>query len=200
MRFEPGQVITRRYVRGRWRTWEQVMRVVTDDEHGLLLWQPDGGDLAVLVGADGRTAHEITPDRMREPQLTARAWQGDLLMLMPPGAAYSVWWFFDEGVFDGWYVNLEDPCVRQPDGVQTTDHVLDIVVTAQRQWEWKDAAEFDSRIGHPLYFDAPAAAAIRSEGERIIALIEAGMFPFDDSHTGFRPDPGWPVPRRQAGA
>ena len=107
MRFEYGQIITRRYVRGRWCTWAQAMVVVGDDENGLLLWQPDGSDLATLVDADGRTGHEVTPDRMRDPELTRRAWQGDVLMLMSQQNPYSVWWFFDQNVFAGWYVNLE---------------------------------------------------------------------------------------------
>ncbi|MFG3704156.1 DUF402 domain-containing protein [Micromonospora sp. NPDC047670] len=59
-----------------------------------------------------------------------------------------MWWFFRAGVFTGWYVNLEEPCARRPDGVDTTDHVLDIVVTPQRQW--KDTDEFVGRIGHQL--------------------------------------------------
>jgi hypothetical protein len=99
MRFEPGRVITRRYLRGRWCTWAQAMRVIGDDERGLLLWQPAGGDLAVVVDADGNTPHEVTPDRMRDPKLAVRAWQGDVLVLMPPQATYSVWWFFEEGTF-----------------------------------------------------------------------------------------------------
>jgi uncharacterized protein DUF402 len=163
------------------------MRVVSDDDDGLLLWQPVGSELAVLVDADGRTGHDLTPDVMREPRLTVREWQGfDVLILMRPQARHSVWWFFEGDVFAGWYVNLEAPHVRRPDGVETTDHVLDIVVTPGREWEWKDGEEFERRVGHPLYFDSSAAAAIRGEGERIVKLIEAGEFPFDGTHTTFR--------------
>lgn len=196
MSFEAGQVITRRYLRGQWCTWAQPMRVISDDETGLLLWQPAGSDLAKLIDADGNTPHEVTPDRMRDPKLTIGAWQGDdVLLLMPPKATYSVWWFFQEGTFTGWYVNLEEPYVRRHDGVETKDLVLDIVVTPERQWEWKDSDEFDGRIGEPLYFDSAAAAAIRAEGERLIKLIEAADFPFDRTHTDFRPEPGWPLLR-----
>jgi hypothetical protein len=109
------------------------MRVIDDDEHGLLLWQPDGSDLATLIDADGNTPHEVTPDRMRDPKLTVRAWRSDVLILMPPRATYSVWWFFKEKVFSGWHVNLEEPYVRRHDGVQTRDLVLDIVVTPERR-------------------------------------------------------------------
>ncbi|MGW5669782.1 DUF402 domain-containing protein [Micromonospora sp. NPDC003776] len=196
MAFEAGQVITRRYLRGQWCTWVQPMRVISDDEMGLLLWQPAGSDFATLVDADGNTPHEVTPDRMRDPKLTVRAWHSyDVLLLMPANASYSVWWFFQEGNFAGWYVNLEKPYVRRHNGVETIDLVLDIVVTPQRQWKWKDADEFDRRIGHPLYFDSAAADAIRAEGERLTKLIEAGDCPFDGIHTDFRPDPDWPLLR-----
>lgn len=191
MSFDTGQVITRRYLRGQWCTWLQPMQVISDDETGLLLWQPAGSDFARLIDADGNTPHEVTPDRMRDPRLTIDTWHGDVLILMLPETAYSVWWFFQEGDFTGWYVNLEAPYVRRHDGVETKDLVLDIVVTPQRQWEWKDIHEFDRRTGHPLYFDSAAAAAIRAEGQRLVRLIEAGDFPFDGTHTDFRPEPGW---------
>lgn len=109
-----------------------------------------------------------------------------------------MWWLFKEGTFAGWYVNLEEPYVRRHNEVQTKDLVLDIVVRPQRQWQWKDAEEFDRRIGHPLYFDRAAAAVIRGEGERLVRLIETGAFPFDGTRTGFRPDRAWPLPRLSA--
>ncbi|MFG1990521.1 DUF402 domain-containing protein [Actinoplanes sp. NPDC048988] len=196
MRFEVGQTITRSYLRGSWRTWAQAMRVVADDDDGLVLWQPVGADFATIVDADGKTGHDLSPARMREPRLVSRRWEHvDLLMLMRPGAAHSVWWMFADGVFDGWYVNLEAPFARVDGGVVTTDSVLDIVVTAGRDWRWKDAAEFDGHIGDPLYYDRAGAAAIRAEGDRVVKLIEAGDFPFDGTHTGFRAGSGWDTPR-----
>ncbi|MGC5018019.1 DUF402 domain-containing protein [Micromonospora sp. DT47] len=199
MSFEPGQIINRRYVRGRWCTWMQPMRVVADDTRGLLLWHPAGSDFARLIDADGNTQHEITVDRMRDPRLTVLTWQDfDILVLMPPTAAYSVWWFFRDGAFAGWYVNLEEPYTRRPDGVDTNDLVLDLVVTPERRWEWKDTDEFDARIGNPLYFDRATAAAVRAEGARLITLVEAGDFPFDGTYTDFRPDRTWPALRLPA--
>jgi protein associated with RNAse G/E len=106
-----------------------------------------------------------------------------------------VWWFFRDGIFTGWYVNLEAPYTRRLDGVDTKDFVLDIVVAPDRLWEWKDAEEFDDRIGNPLYFDSSTADAVRVEGERLIKLIEAGDFPFDGTYTDFSPEPHWPTLR-----
>ncbi|SCF46311.1 Protein of unknown function (DUF402) [Micromonospora mirobrigensis] len=194
--FEPGQVVTRRYWRGGLCTWVQPMRVIADDADGLLLWSPVGSDVARLVDADGRNPHDLPVDELRDPRLTVGAWERyDVLVLMPPQAAYSVWWFFDDGVFAGWYVNLEEPCVRHPGGVDTTDLVLDLVVSPERRWEWKDADEFAERVGHPLYFDRATADGIRAEGERLIGLVEAAEFPFDGTYTDFRPGPDWPAPR-----
>ncbi|GAA2715662.1 hypothetical protein Apa02nite_083030 [Actinoplanes palleronii] len=172
------------------------MRVISDDESGLLLWHPEGSEFARLIDADGNTQHEITVDRMRDPKLTVHLWEGrDILVLMPPAAAHSVWWFFEKGRFTGWYVNLEAPCVRRPGSVDTGDHVLDIVVTPQREWEWKDVDEFDERIGDPSYFDADTAETIRAEGNRLIKQIEAREFPFDGTYTDFQPSPEWPALR-----
>ncbi|AEV85280.1 hypothetical protein ACWT_4260 [Actinoplanes sp. SE50] len=196
MRFEPGQVIIRRYRRGPWRTWAQPMRVIRDDDAGLLLWAPEGGDFARLVDVDGRTTRDVSPDLMQDPRLARHTWRGnDVLILMPPGAGYSVWWFFVAGGFTGWYINLEKPAVRQEDGVETTDLVLDIVADPARNWEWKDTDEFAELTGHPLYFDSAEAAVIEAEAARLITLLEAGDFPFDGTFTGFRPDPAWDPPR-----
>lgn len=195
MPFESGKVIIRRYLRGPWCTWAQPMRVIGDDEGGLLLWQPVGSDFATLVDEDGSTPHDVPPGEMRAPRLTLRAWERyDVLILMRPAVAHSVWWFFDGDRFAGWYVNLEAPYTRWTGGVETTDHLLDIVVTPEREWRWKDEAELELRVGHPLYFDRAAADEVRAEGERLTRLIDAGRFPFDGTHTGFRPDPAWPPP------
>ena len=192
MPFAPGQVVTRRYWRDGRNTFVKPMVVVADDEAGLLLWMAAGSEIAVLTDADGRTLHDVALDEMRAPRLVRdRFRDNDILVLMPPGAAYSVWWFFRGGGFHGWYVNLEAPFTRRADGVDTTDHVLDVVVGRERTCAWKDEDEFAARIGHPQYFDSACAAGIRAEGSRLIELAEAGAFPFDGTHTDFRPDPAW---------
>ena len=193
MPFDPNQIIVRRYVRTGRTTFAKPMRVVSDDEAGLLLWMPIGTEHAQLTDTDGSTLHDRPLHEMREPRLVPKKWRlWDILVLMPAGAAYSVWWFFSpEGDFGGWYVNLETPFTRRPEGVDTTDLVLDIVVSPDRAWEWKDEDEFAAAIGAPGYFDAATAGEIRAEGERLIALAKAGAFPFDGTHTGFRPDPAW---------
>jgi protein associated with RNAse G/E len=200
MLFAPGQVILRRYVRLDTYTWVQPMQVVSESAAGLLLWHPVGSQYARLVDADGRTLHDASLGEMRRPRLAATSWTGNsILVLMPPETAYSVWWFFNDAGFTGWYVNLEDPHQRHEWGVETTDAVLDLLVTPDRSWRWKDEAEFVARTGHAGYFSRAQAAAIRTEGERLVRLAEEGAFPFDGIHTDFRPDPAWPVLRLPSG-
>jgi Protein of unknown function (DUF402) len=198
--FAPGQLVLRRYFRASTYSFVKPMIVAGDDEAGLLLWMPAGTEVAGLRDEDDRTLHAVALDEMREPRLVRRTWgENDVLLLMPPGAAHSVWWFFRRGEFAGWYVNLETPGRRHDEGVDATDLVLDVVVAPDRTWAWKDEDEMADRIGRPHYFDRDGAAAIRAEGERVIKLVEAGAYPFDGTHTDFRPDPSWPAPRLPAG-
>jgi hypothetical protein len=200
MPFTPGRTVLRRYFRASTYTFVTPMRVVSDDEAGLLLWMPAGTEVAGLTDEDDRTLHTVALEDMRAPRLVRKTWgENDILVLMPPDASYSVWWFFRRGAFAGWYVNLETPYRRYDDGVDTTDQVLDVVVAPDRTWAWKDEDEMAARIGRPSYFDQPAADAIRAEGERLIKLVEAGEFPFDGTNTGFRPDPSWPAPALPTG-
>lgn len=190
--FTRGQIILRRYYRGARYSFVKPMRVVRDDQDGLLLWMPAGSEFAVLTDADGNTPHDRPVGEMREPRLVRKVWRdNDILVLMPPGASHSIWWFFHQGGFAGWYVNLETPGTRRADGVETTDQVLDIWVEPDGRWAWKDEDEMAARTGKPGYFDSAEAAAIRAEGERLIKLAEAGAYPFDGTHADFRPDPAW---------
>jgi hypothetical protein len=195
MPFAVGQVVLRRYFRASTYSFVKPMVVVRDGEAGLLLWMPAGTEVAGLHDEDDRTLHAVPLDEMRAPRLVRKTWGvNDVLILMPPGAAHSVWWFFQAGGFAGWYVNLETPPIRSAEGVDATDLVLDVVAEPDRTWAWKDEDEFADRTGRPHYFDREGAAEIRAEGERVIKLIEAGAYPFDGTHIDFRPDPSWPTP------
>ncbi|MEV0901908.1 DUF402 domain-containing protein [Actinoplanes sp. NPDC049802] len=192
MPFTPDQIILRRYVRASRYTFVRPMRVVSDDDRGLLLWMPAGSEFAALSDADGRSPHDLPLDEMRQPHLAPKVWRDhDILVLMSPDAWHSTWWFFGKGGFIGWYVNLETPFTRHDGAVDTTDLVLDVWVEPDRGWEWKDEDEMAARTGHPWYFDSAMAEKIRAEGVRLIRLAETGAFPFDGTHLDFRPDPTW---------
>jgi hypothetical protein len=182
---------------------------VADDEVGLRLWQPAGVAFWRQMTADGRTHHDGTFDELGPMELAELTWTGSSIMPFLPagGEPWSVWWFFAAGTgeFQGWYVNLEDPPARWDDGpgraagVDTADHALDIRVAPDRSWSWKDEYEFAAKTGAPGYWTAAEAATIRATGERLVARIEAGAFPFDGTWCDFRPNPAWGPPARPDG-
>jgi protein associated with RNAse G/E len=171
-----GQLMVRRqFHRGEMlgRAW--VGHLAREDQRGIWLWVADGSAL-------------------REVQ-----WSSDMLVLHPRAGSYSVWFFFwPDGTFRDWYVNLEEPAVRWDDGhlagLDTVDQDLDIVVAPDRSWRWKDEVEFLEHLAHPEVYWVPDPDAVRAEGERLVKLIEAGEFPFDGTGVDFRPDAGWTVP------
>jgi hypothetical protein len=203
---ETGRLVVRRqFHRGDLlgRVW--FGHVAADDERGLWLWVQTGNAYLDIGAADGRKFREVpfgewgrTATVMRE--LT---WGGDVLMFHPPGQAHSVWFFFGPDGFNSWYVNLEEPVARWDDGglagVDTVDQDLDVVVSPDRQWRWKDEEEFAYHLAYPDVYWVNDELAVRAEGERVVKLIVAGQFPFDGSGTDFRPDPSWRVPDLVAG-
>jgi protein associated with RNAse G/E len=110
----------------------------------------------------------------------------------------SVWWFFtSDGEFLSWYVNLEIPLGRTELGTDRIDGALDVQVDPDRRWRWKDEDEADAAV-EAGRLRREQLALLRAEGERLIALAEAGAFPFDGTWCDFRPDPDWPAPRLPA--
>jgi hypothetical protein len=197
-----GQLMVRRqFHRGEslGRVW--VGHAAREDEHGLWLWVAHGSAFLDVGAADGRLFREVPFGEWGRTERIMRElhWSSDMLVLHPHAGAYSLWLFFTpEGGFRDWYVNLEEPATRWDDGhlagLDTVDQDLDIVVPADRAWRWKDEAEFAAHLAHPEVYWVPDPVAVRSEGERLVQLVEAGDFPFDGTGTDFRPDPGWSVP------
>lgn len=204
MGFASGQTVLRRY----FRLGEEISvvlagRVISDDERGLMLWIAPGSPHRWRRLTDGRRMRQVAfAEWITLPsELQSGTWEGSgVLMLMPPSGAHSVWWFFQgEGaLFSGWYVNLERPVVRWDDGpvagLDTVDHDLDIVVSPDRSWRWKDEDEILERSAYPEHYWVDDPAAVRAEGERVTKLIESGEFPFDGSWCDYQPDPSWRVP------
>jgi hypothetical protein len=205
IRFAPGEVLLRRSWRGGRITFMQLTRVVADDEHGLRLWVAAGYPYWRIMNENGETHHDAPVDRLGPARLTRLRWTGsDVMMWMPDGEPYSVWWFWQDGMFAGWYANLEEVGHRWSDhncaGYDTADQALDVRVSPDRLWEWKDEDEFKARTGHPMYWSAEQGTRIRATGERLIGQVERGAFPFDGTWCGYRPDAGWTVPALPVGA
>ncbi|WP_027343838.1 DUF402 domain-containing protein [Hamadaea tsunoensis] len=202
-RFEPGRVILHRHFHGTTHLGLlKTATVVADDERGLLLWVPRGAPMLDRKAVDGRglRAMPFTEWLGIETKLWEVVWNGPaVLMLLPPDADHSVWFFrTEEGVFRGWYVNLEEAGVRWDDGdvagVDIVDQDLDIWVEPDRTWVWKDEEEFVERLAYGPDYWVADGDAVRAEGERVVKQIEAGAFPFDGQLLDVSLDPLWTGP------
>jgi hypothetical protein len=202
MTFVPGQVIVYRNTHRSRVAVVRPVRVVFDDERGLLVWLARGTEGHQEVTLDGRGTRSMPFSEWitQEYVLRLGSWQGPgILMFFPPQADHSVWWFWDDDwQFECWYVNLEKHMVRWDDGavagVDIVDQDLDVVVAPDRGWEWKDEDEFAERLALPDHYWVPDEAAVWAEGRRVIKTAEAGDFPFDGTWVDFRPEPSWVQP------
>ena len=193
----PGERVLYRFVRTNGSTGPvHPMRVVADDGRLLLGWVPAGTPIVASRLADGRDQREAPlHERFRLPRRKyASHWRRtSTLRLVDEDAWSSVWWFFSpEGTFQNWYVNLELPVGRTTSTVDRVDGALDVHVEPDRSWAWKDEDEAAAAVDAGRY-TAAQMAGLRAEGERMIALAEAGRFPFDGAWCDFRPEPGWPA-------
>ena len=176
---------------------DAVLRYITRDGRPGMSWGCrvviDRPDLLALY-LPKETPHKRWRAGTSGPELADSAWWGNTLRLMFPGRAHSVWlsWRPDES-FVGFYVNLEEPFRRTAIGFDTNDHTLDIVVTPDLRWTWKDEQLLEGQLRDGNY-SAELIAEIRQEATSVIGVIESGGAPFSDGWERWRPDPAWPTP------
>ncbi|GAA3884533.1 cytidylyl-2-hydroxypropylphosphonate hydrolase [Streptomyces sedi] len=202
-RWRPGDHILWRYRANGARHFHicRPVTVVRDTPELLAVWLAPGTECVRPVLADGTPPHlEPLATRYTKPRTTDRCrWLGNgLLKLARPGEPWSVWLFWDrDWRFRNWYVNLEEPRSRWSGGVDSEDHFLDIVVYADRSWEWRDEDEFAQAEMAGL-LDAGQVARVRAAGQEALRLITAWGLPFSENWPSWRPDPRWRRPRLPA--
>ncbi len=199
--WQPGEQIHWIYRRPAWTPGDpqtvHPMTVVRDDADGLVAWL--AGDTPILVPRleDGTSLRSGTARTMfRSPRIQGRGiWQGNgTLRITQPGTPWSVWLFWNEdGEFKGYYVNLEDPHRRDGRATISSDHVLDIVVGADRTHRRKDEDELAEAVRQGRYTAAEAAAIEADASAAEVAIAEWGT-PYRDGWESWTPDPSWPVP------
>jgi hypothetical protein len=182
---------------------QHPLRVISDDGRVLFGWLPAGTPIVGSKLADGRYFRDAPlAERFRIPRVPVPAVWHDTSTLrrIADDEWSSVWWFFDAaGEFSGWYVNLELPLGRTGAGPDRIDGILDLAIAPDGRWCWKDEDEAVAAVDAGR-LTAGQLARLRAEGERCVALAEAGAYPFDGTDTDFRPGADWPRPELPAGA
>ena len=187
MRWQPGDPIVRRDV---WRGRPVVGwggNVVSDEDDLLVLYMPEGAPLAFPPGDFFGAPH---------PWSHRDRWHGHgVLQLQRPGELHAVWVFWEgpEREHAAWYVNLQEPFRRTPLGFDTQDLELDLVLTPDGAWEFKDDEELEGWIERGRW-TPEEIAAIRAEGARVASELQAGRRWWDDAWAAWEPDPSWPAP------
>lgn len=162
--------------------------VVEDSEARNVLWLPVG------TPAKKPVLSRDTPDRPRD--WVNRTWTLDdsvwrwaeLLIIVRPGENRATWvrWSAD-GVFQGWYVNLQSMLTRTWLGFDFRDHQLDVIVDPDRSWKWKDRDELDLAVSQGRMTPV-AGRAVLNEGKRAVDEIEGPGGLYAEGWENWRPD------------
>jgi hypothetical protein len=183
----PGDVVLLRSVyRGRVR-WTFPHRLVEDDGPTVALYCGPGAQ-GKWMRRDRAGAYLKRWVRGDDPFDKVWEWT-HVLRLGRRDRPYSLDLFWDESwAFLCWYVNLQAPLVRSELGFDTTDWALDVVIDPDGSWQWKDEDDF-AQAQELGVLDAHEAAAVRAEGERVVAER-----PWPTGWEDWRPPPEWTPP------
>lgn len=199
--WRPGEQVWWRYLRPGWRPGDpqtvHPVTVVRDDADALVAWVAPGTPVAVPVRPDGRTMREAPIEEMFTSRRVQSfgTWRGQgNIRYAPTGRPWSVWLFWHaDGRFSEWYVNLEDPHVRDGRNVWTSDHVLDVEVEPDGRVSFKDEHELVAAVEQGRY-TPEQAERFHADAREAIAVVEAWGPPYCEDWAAFRPDPAWPLP------
>jgi len=198
----PGQEVLRRFRRpDSLAEGVQPCRVVSDDEKGLVLWLAPGTPVLRAVLADGRDIRDVPMTQRFDYYRHGRAtrldtWRGQgILGIVAPDVPWSIW--TEDWQFRGWYLNLEAVQQRGDGESVTEDHILDLIVTPEREVVWKDEDELKAAV-LGRHFTDEEAEQIRADARTAAAVVAQWGSPFCDGWESWRPDPAWPVPAMPA--
>jgi hypothetical protein len=186
-----------------------ALRYITTDERIEMCWPcrvvaDDAGLLALFIAAG--SPYKAGPKRSAAAKRAAPlhdvppheyVWRNDTLRLMLPGRRHSVSLFWARAPEPRrllkYFVNMEEPFRRTAVGFDTQDHTLDIEITPELDWRWRDEEELANHVTQGFY-TAALASAVRAEGEQVIAAILRNEHPCLRNWREWTPPPEWRVP------
>jgi Protein of unknown function (DUF402) len=163
----PGDVVELRSTYSGRVRWAFPHRVIEDDGDRFVLYLAPGTEgMSMGRDPDGRYLERWMSDE--PPRRHVWRWH-HILSLSRRGASHSLWHFWDEQWrFVCWYVQLHTPMLEVDGGFEVTDQALDVLVDPDGTWRWKDEDDLAEAQALGIW-TAEDAAAIRAEGERVIA-------------------------------
>jgi hypothetical protein len=180
------------------------MIVVRDEGDFVALWFPKGTRWKAPTTPPTRPREHTRGERLarclvlRDWVFVDSAWDVSTLVLMREGDWHALWvsWL-DDGEHWGWYVNLQEPYRRTAKGFETMDLALDVVISTDGRWRWKDEDELETFVAHGVLDDA-LATRLRKEGLDVVRRAQRIEPPFSEPWPSWQPDPGWGMPKLPA--
>lgn len=158
-------------------------RVVLDEPDVAVVVQPKGSPISRRVAQrGGPNGRSLLPGSWDGSRQSSRWDRPPCVRLHPVGRSYSVirTWSTEEGRFEDWYVNLEQPWVRTQVGFDSRDDVLDVTVSEDLSaCQLKDADELEFAIDVGL-FRSQEARAIHVAARSATDDIARRWWPFHE--------------------
>ncbi|MDQ0642095.1 DUF402 domain-containing protein [Microbacterium murale] len=178
------------------------MRVVRDDERGLVAWLTPGTLLEGMGASNGKRIRTVPLDQrwlVDRTRIVEEWWGNGVLRIAPAGTPWSVWLFWNEATgddweFAGWYVNLENAHQRLHAATHSSDHVLDVEIDAAGDISLKDEDELEAAIEQGR-ISVDEAQQITRHADAAIAAFRDGHWAFAQRWVDWRPDPTWTIPQ-----
>jgi hypothetical protein len=176
------------------------MTVVRDEDDFVALWFPLGTRFKRPIPPPGSPTYLTRGERLaeclrRDEWVYEDAeWDVSTLVLMRAGEGHAVWCSWRDGEHLPWYVNLQEPFRRTRLGFETMDLVLDVVISVDGGWSWKDEDELATFVALGVFEDE-LAARLRAEGLAAVGRVERREPPLHEPWPEWRPDPQWLVPK-----
>ena len=194
-----SQVLYREIVHGKVWTARPVI-VVQDAPDLIALYLPNHTPWKVCTPLDAGDDLVLCKANLHPWELRDVVWSyGDTVFLIRPGRSYAVHVMWDpQQRFVGWYINFQEPARRTRLGFDFLDQELDMVVSPNLDWRWKDRDHLGQAQDIGLFSPEQVRAILR-EGKRVIESIRMKATPFDGSWNSWRPPLNWSVPRLPEG-
>lgn len=185
------------------RVWlAQSVAVVKDELAETILLLAPGHECAYPEGywrwGRGDSSAGTRWQEARSPNLRLRkfAWQTNrILMFLEPEKYYSWWLFWNHAAdrFSCYYLNFQLPYRRSHCGFDTFDLELDLVISPQFDWHWKDEADYQEGIREGGIRPEWVKQIEQAQPE-VFERLQARRRPLDGSWLPWRPDPTWSPP------
>ena len=137
------------------------------------------------TGDHSQRGHDLSELASGEWSLGTSVLTG-ILGFQLPDVWFSVLLFFQpSGDLRKWYVNFEQPYRRTPIGIDTCDHIIDLVFNPDGTHRWKDEDEYAQGRQLGLVTHAQHAEIERAK-EQAFAMFEQRTGPFEERWLSWR--------------